>query len=216
MDETRMNTLISVEPEIDFADGMVDSDQLVLQQDISLSNRIKEIREEKGLSIDQLSKSTGFGTQMLSDIENKKILPALGTVIKISKALDSTLGTLVHGDGDRRFVVTHKKDRKPVYRSTGQRDQKEIYKYMGLAPQVKNRHMEPLIVQLDHAVDEELSCHSGEEFIYILEGLVILNIESDLKILKPGDSVYYQSTTPHQISAQNEKAIILAVIYEGQ
>ncbi len=211
-----MDTLISVEPEIDFADGMVDSDQMVLQQDVSLSDRIKEIREEKGLSLDQLSKSTGFEVQMLSDIENKIISPALGIVIKISKALDSTFGALIHGDGDRNFIVTHKKDRKPVYRSTGQKDNNELYKYMGLAPQVKNRHMEPLIVQLDHAANEELSCHSGEEFIYILEGFVILNIQNDLKILEPGDSVYYQSTTPHQISAQDEKAVILAVIYEGK
>jgi quercetin dioxygenase-like cupin family protein len=60
-----------------------------------------------------------------------------------------------------------------------------------------------------------MSVHDGEEFIYVLEGLVTLKIGSDSFILEPGDSVYYLSTTPHLIAAEKDKATILAVLYEG-
>ncbi len=63
--------------------------------------------------------------------------------------------------------------------------------------------------------DKTISVHEGEEFIYVLEGIAVIKIGDDEFELEPGDSVYYLSTTPHMIAAKEEKAIILAVIYEG-
>jgi quercetin dioxygenase-like cupin family protein len=57
--------------------------------------------------------------------------------------------------------------------------------------------------------------HEGEEFIFVLNGIVVLEIGDDKFELEPGDSVYYLSTTPHHIAAKNDKATILAVLYEG-
>ena len=148
--------------------------------------RIKSVREEKGLSLDQLSKLTGFDVELLSNIESSKVQPQLGTIIKLSKALDSAFGRIVSGVGDK-----------------------------SLAPEVKGRHMEALIVQLEENPEDEMSVHEGEEFIYVLDGTVLLNIGGDKFELEPGDSAYYLSTTPHLIASKSGKATILAVLYEG-
>ena len=92
---------------------------------------------------------------------------------------------------------------------------KQLYTYKGLAPEVKGRHMEAMIVQLEENPDPEPSIHEGEEFIYVLDGVVSLKIGEDSFTLEPGDSVYYLSTTPHLIAAKSGKATILAVLYEG-
>ena len=86
---------------------------------------------------------------------------------------------------------------------------------MSLAPEVKGRNMEALLVQLEEDPEEEISIHEGEEFIFVLDGAVKLKIGQDAFELQPGDSVYYLSTTPHHISALKGKAAILAVVYEG-
>jgi quercetin dioxygenase-like cupin family protein len=86
---------------------------------------------------------------------------------------------------------------------------------MSLAPEVKGRHMEALMVQLEEDPEEEVSVHEGEEFIFALDGVVKMKIGDDAFELEPGDSVYYLSTTPHHISAKTGKAVILAVLYEG-
>ena len=86
---------------------------------------------------------------------------------------------------------------------------------MSLAPEVKGRNMEALLVQLEEDPEEEISVHEGEEFIFVLDGVVKLKIGRDAFELQPGDSVYYLSTTPHHISAKTGKAAILAVLYEG-
>ena len=177
--------------------------------------RIKNIREEKGLSLDELSKLTGFAVELLSNMEGNKIQPQLGTVIKLSKALDSAFGRIVSGVGDKLYSVTRKNERTKISRSTSHKGEKQVYTYMSLAPEVKGRHMESLIVHLEENPEDEMSVHAGEEFIYVLEGLVSLKIGTDSFIFEPGDSVYYMSTTPHLIAAEKGNATILAVIYEG-
>ncbi|MEE8481630.1 MAG: XRE family transcriptional regulator [Desulfobacterales bacterium] len=176
--------------------------------------RVKKLREEKNLSLDELSKLTGFDVDFLESIESNKIQPQLGTVIKLSKALDSAFSRLVSGVGDKLYSVTRKNEEKPVSRSTSQKGKKQIYKYKSLAAEVKGRHMEALIVQLEENPGEEMSVHEGEEFIYILDGVAVLKIGEDVFDLNPGDSVYYLSTTPHLIASKRGKTTILAVIYE--
>lgn len=180
-----------------------------------IGTRIAKLREEKGLSLQELSNMTGFAVGLLSEIEQQKVQPQLGTVIKLSKALDSAFGRLVSGTGDRLYSVTRRNERKIVSRSTASSGAKQLYTYMALAPEVKGRHMEALIVQLEESPDQELSVHDGEEFIFVLDGTALLKIGDDAFELAPGDSVYYLSTTPHMIASKEGKTTILAVLYEG-
>ena len=180
-----------------------------------IGQRIKAIRQSKGLSLDDLSNMTGFDVDLLSSIENCEVQPQLGTAIKLSKALDSAFGRLVSGVGEKLYSITRKGEQKVVSRSTSQKGKKKAYTYKSLAPEVKGRHMESLIVQLEEAPDAERSVHDGEEFIYVLEGAVSLDIGEDHFDLEPGDSAYYPSTTPHLIAAASGQATILAVLYGG-
>jgi len=180
-----------------------------------IGKRIRNLREEKGLSLDELSHMTGFDVEFLSNIETNKVQPQLGTVIKLSKALDSAFGRLISGVGDRIYSITRKDEQKIVSRSTSRKGKKQVYLYKSLAPEVKGRHMETLIVQLEENPDEEFSVHDGEEFIYVLDGIVVLDIGEDTFDLEPGDSAYYLSTTPHLVASRKGKATILAVLYEG-
>lgn len=180
-----------------------------------IGKRIRILREEKGISLDELSNLTGFDVELLSNIENNIVQPQLGTVIRLSKALDSAFGRLISGIGNRIYSITRKDEQKVVSRSTAKKGQKQVYIYKSLAPEVKGRHMEALIVQLEENPDKEVSVHDGEEFIYVLDGIVMLNIGEDTFDLEPGDSAYYLSTTPHLVASKKGKATILAVLYEG-
>jgi len=73
-----------------------------------IGRRVRKLREEKGLSLDELSKLTGFEVELLENIEADKIQPQLGTAIKLSKALDSAFSRLVSGVGDKLYSITRK------------------------------------------------------------------------------------------------------------
>ncbi len=178
-----------------------------------IGDRIRKLREEKGLTLADLSQLTGFEATMLADIESNAISPQLGTIIKLSKALDSALQRLLSGEGEKLYAITRKDERKVVSRSSATRSERPAYTYMGLAPEVKGRHMEALLVELEALPDQERSVHAGEEFIHVLDGIVEFLIGDEQFELHPGDSAYYLSTTPHLLTAKEGKAKILAVIY---
>ena len=180
-----------------------------------IGTRLTELRKEKGLSLEQMADLTGVKLALLEEIENGNAQPQLGTVLRLSKTLESAFGGLVTGSGDQDYVITRKNDRPAVARSTSKKGKKQVYQYYGLAASVQGRHMEPLIVHLDENPTGDLSIHEGEEFIYVLEGVVSLDMGDEHYDLEPGDSAFYLSSNPHLIAAKSGAATILAVIHEG-
>ncbi len=212
MSEKTSKPYINVDYFEDLTGDIVDTGQKSVEE---IGERVSRLRTAKGLTLAQLAKLTGFEEDFLANIETNKVQPQLGTVIKLSKVLDSALGHLVSGKGDKLYSITRKDERKVVSRSTSKTGQKQVYLYKDLAPDVKGRHMEALMVQLEENFEGELSVHEGEEFIYVMDGVVSLDIADDHYDLTAGDSAYYPSTTPHLIAAKEGQATILAVIYEG-
>ncbi len=212
MSENETKPYINVDYFEDLTGDIEDSAQAPVEE---IGERVRRLRTDKGLTLEQMARLTGFEENFLSDIEASKVQPQLGAVIKLSKVLDSALGHLVSGKGDKLYSITRKDERKVVSRSTSQTGQKQVYLYKDLAPDVKGRHMEALMVQLEENFEGELSVHEGEEFIYVMNGVVSLDIADDHYDLYAGDSAYYPSTTPHLIASKEGQATILAVIYEG-
>ncbi len=180
----------------------------------AVGDRIKNIRDEKGLSFEEMAKVTGFDVALLEKIEKNEVQPQLGTLVKLSKALDSAFSRLVSQVGSKFYSITRKDERRVVSRSTNTRG-KKLYTYKSLAPEVKGRHMEALMVTLEENPEQEPSVHDGEEFIYVIEGVVTAQIDKERFELEPGDSIYYLSTIPHLVAAKTGTANILAVLYEG-
>jgi len=181
----------------------------------AIGDRIRAIREEKGTSLEELSKLTGFEVAFLAGIEKGEVQPQLGTMIKLSKALHSAFGRLVSGTGEKLYSITRKSERRAAARSTTKTGQETPVQLQSLAPDVKGRHMEAVVVQLLTATEKDVSVHDGEEFVFVLDGTVLLEIGAERFELEPGDSAYYLSTTPHLIAAKKDKATILAVLYQG-
>jgi transcriptional regulator with XRE-family HTH domain len=199
---------------VDYFEGLTGEMPASESADIdSIGVRVKNLREEKGLSLEELSNMTGFDVELLTRIEKNEVQPQLGTIIKLSKALDSAFSRVLSGVGSKSYSITRKNEQKTLARSTTGSGKKQVYSYKSLAPEVKGRHMEALIIQLEEKPGDDKSVHEGEEFIYVLDGTVVLDIGEETFDLEPGDSVYYLSKAPHLIAGKGGKATILAVLY---
>jgi quercetin dioxygenase-like cupin family protein len=76
--------------------------------------------------------------------------------------------------------------------------------------------MEPFLIDIapSRNVDFILSTHEGEEFIYVLEGIVEINYGKHTYVLEEGDSIYYDSIVAHHVHAYNgSPSRILGVVY---
>jgi len=184
--------------------------------DVRVGERIKELRERKGLSLKEVADLTGFSTALLSQMENHLVSPSLGTIIKMARALSVKVGDFLGETEGEPFTIVRKDERKMVSRFASKEGVKYGYSYESLGFDKKDRHMEPFIVTLEPATVKaaKTSVHEGEEFIFVLEGEMEVILGNHTDILYPGDSIYYDSTIPHKVQCHEDKVTrILAVIY---
>jgi quercetin dioxygenase-like cupin family protein/DNA-binding XRE family transcriptional regulator len=193
----------------------IGSEPLEGDHSIGVGQRVKEVREKKGLSLQDVSQRTDIGIGQLRHIEAGDVVPPLGTVIKLAKALDMRMGYFISGKGRRAYTIVREGDRKVVSRYDTTRAKYYGYQYESLAPNKRDRHMDPFMVSLEPSeTEEERSTHAGQEFIYVVEGEMEVRLEHEVHILRSGDSIYYDSTVPHLVKAYGKKPTrILAVLY---
>jgi quercetin dioxygenase-like cupin family protein len=170
----------------------------------------------RGLSLEDISSRTGIDVATLNRIESNEMLPPLGQLIRLGKALDMKMGYFISPGVDKPVTVVRKGQGQAVARYGKKKSQQYGYIYESLAPEKANRVMEPFIVTLLPTDAEEFSAHDGQEFIYVLEGEMKVQVGDQTEFLHPGDAVYYDSTQPHLVkSATRAKTTILAVLYTG-
>ena len=178
----------------------------------SHAHRIRSAREQSGFTIEELANKTGIDAKLLTEVETGESLLPLGQLIKLSKALSLRMADVI-SEGKESFTIVRADERKSIARFGEARESSHGYEYESLAPGKKDRMMEPFLVTLKPAVSDEPSTHDGQEFIYVLEGEMEVMVENAREVLKPGDSVYYDSSSTHLVRAHGDKpAKILAVL----
>jgi transcriptional regulator with XRE-family HTH domain len=185
----------------------------------AVGEKIKKIREEKGISLQEFAKRSGFSSALLSQIENHLVSPPLGTLIKVAKALDVEIGCFFEDVREAPYTIVRHNERKMISHVASRSGKKYGYFYESLAFDMKGRHMEPFIVTLEPATVKESHAftHDGEEFIFVIDGRMKVTLGDHMDVLDPGDSIYYDSRIPHLIECMDEKNTrILAVIFAGQ
>ncbi len=181
----------------------------------SVGQRVRRVREEKGLTAKDVAQRTGLSSKFLAQIETDEISAPLGVLIRLAKALDMKLGRFISSGEVKPFTVVRKDQRRVVSRYTSAQGDQYGYTYESLAPDKKDRHMEPFMVTLvPSKARKELSTHTGQEFIYVLEGAMEVILKDHADVLYPGDSIYYDSTIPHLVRCHgDQETLILAVLY---
>ena len=182
----------------------------------SLGERIREAREMRGLTLEDLSSRSGLSVEGLERVESNQATPPLGQLVRLGKALDMKMGYFLSAGVDRPMCVVRADARPRVARHGKQRSEQYGYVYESLAPEKANRAMEPFLVTMMPTAFGEFSTHDGQEFLFVLEGEIRAQVGKAVEILRPGDSIYYDSTHPHLVKCSGEKpAKILAVIHTG-
>ncbi|HXZ37958.1 MAG TPA: cupin domain-containing protein [Thermodesulfobacteriota bacterium] len=188
-------------------------------QELRVGERIRELRENKGLSLQDMANRTGYSSALLSQVENHFISPPLGGLIKIAKALEVKVGTFFGDEPRESYAIVRKDERKHISRFASKEGVSYGYSYESLGFDKKDRQMEPFLVTLEPATvkSEKLSSHDGEEFIFVLEGEMEAILGDHKDVLHPGDCIYYDSTIPHKVQCHREVPTkILAVLWTPQ
>ena len=187
-------------------------------KEFRIGAKIRGQRQQRRLTLQELSELTGLSKPLLSQIENEQVVPPLATLLKISRGLKVDIHFFFEDEGNRqKLVLTHGDELRPDLQRQAVNAANRPYTYHSLAQGMRHKHMEPFLVEVENSDwDEKLFFrHEGEEeFLYVLEGEIDLHYGSDIYRMKGGDSVYYDSSQPHGlISEGGSTARIVAVLY---
>ena len=182
-----------------------------------VGEKIKSLRESRSISMEDLAQRSGLALEQIERIEGNIDLPSLAPLIKIARVLGVRLGTFLDDQDETGPAICRKAEAgDSISFSNNAIQSRKHMEYHSLAKAKTDRHMEPFIIDV-HATDDidfVLSSHEGEEFIFVMEGVMEVCYGKNTYLLEAGDSIYYDSIVPHHVHGyQGQAAKILAVVY---
>ena len=179
----------------------------------SVGKRIRNYRENLDMSIYDLSQKCGIDEKVINSIEKGEVLPALGVLTKISRALGQRLGTFMDDQFKPDPIIT-RADQLSSVKVAHEGENQAGYSYYSLAIGKPDRHMDPFRIEFAENAPKMVSSHEGEELIICLEGEVELTYGGEKTVLRPGDTAYYNSVVKHVLRGVGGKpASIYGIVF---
>ena len=154
-----------------------------------LGSLLRRVRSERKLSLQQAASAIGISTGFLSALERSQMSASVGTLRKLAHFYKINVLDLFQPSQTNPYLV-RPKDRKKL--GAGPGVQMELLAW-------GNTTMEPHIFRIaPGAGSGSAYSHNGEEFLHVLQGQLEISIAGQKYTLTPGDSLYFDSGTPHE------------------
>lgn len=182
---------------------------------VELSQRLKQLRLERDLSLEEVATRAGQTRSWLSKVENFRITPSLPALARVAEVLGTTTSKLLEGLDDKpQICITRVSARRRVERDA----QNSNINYHELVSGRHARMMNPFILEVPGGGGRSIPRpHEGEEFLIVLKGEVVLVYDDKDHVLSEGDSAYFDAETPHRLHNPGPTAAqVLCVFHEKQ
>jgi transcriptional regulator with XRE-family HTH domain len=172
--------------------------------------RIKELREIEEISSMDMAADIGVPPETYARYESGELDIPISVLYKIANRLGTDTTVLLTGEDPRMDTASVCRAGKGV-----EVERYPGYEFSSLAYNFKNRTMEPLLVRLDPTrAPAAAVSHSGQEFNYVVEGVVKITVDKREYILETGDSIYFDARLPHSQSAVEVPSQFITIIQE--
>lgn len=161
---------------------------------ITIGAKLKALRESQKLSLRDLADKTGLSASFLSQLELGQVSPSIASLENIANVLNVYITHFFDNHKEKDSVVIRKGERRRIY----SKDSKAIIQ--PLAHEISKKKIEPFMLILEvggEAGEHPYSSRHGEEFGIVIQGKTKFILEQNEYILEEGDSVYFNSTKPH-------------------
>ena len=179
-----------------------------------VGERVKRLRDARGLSLRDLAKHTGVSAPMLSQVERGETSPTLVVATKIAGGLGLTLSQLLRLDEEPHVAIIRRADRRTVKRDGHRFD--ELTPALPGQPHTVTVHtLRPGMVT-GGAADPPLHEPGSRETAIVSSGAVVLVYGDDICELGEGDAVTFDADVPHHFENRSKKeATFMAIVTRG-
>lgn len=170
----------------------------------SVGQRIRQAREKRELSVQELADKAGCSDEYLSWVEAGQVEPPVALLIQLAKAMKLDSGTFLQtaGSPDRRLEEAGKRT--------------EHYLYKTLTPPEADTHLMAFSVTIPPKTAHKGVGyrHEGEEFVFVISGEVEVIVDREQTSLAEKESLRFNSNLDHHLSNPGDKeAELLVILY---
>ena len=164
-----------------------------------IGNKLKDIRNKRNLSLDEVTKLTGVSKAMLGQIERGQSNPTVSTLWKIATGLKVSFSLFIDENQDDLKVIDQN-DISPIIEDNNRMRLYPIF------PFDANKGFEIFTIELEPGCNHISTPHNDgvEEYIIVTEGQIEININDKKFILQKGNSIRFMANKPHSYKNINQ------------
>ena len=178
-----------------------------------MARRIKELREIENLTTAEMAEQTGVSEQEYIACENGERDLNFAFLYRCALAFSVDVTDIIEGQSPTlaKLVVTRRGEGQQIEKAHGMT-------YYNMAASFRNRISEPLYVNAEYSEeaqhrDIELTSHKGQEIDIVIKGALKVQVGEHIEILHEGDTIYYDSGTPHgMIATEGQDCLFYAIV----
>lgn len=186
-----------------------------MQEDIiiQISNKLREIRKEKSITLQELADSAGVTKGLLSQIENSRTIPSLLVLLNLIKELNLDLNEFF------RDINLHPPDNKVLVRKAVdyqpfEKENASGFHYRRIfSTTIQEYHADFVLLTLDPGCSRPPVQTEAFEFKYILSGSVTYVIGDQQHELQTGDSIFFDASEMHNPYNNSKKPVTMLIVY---
>jgi transcriptional regulator with XRE-family HTH domain len=186
-----------------------------MQEDIivQITNRLKEVRKEKNITLQELADNTGVTKGMLSQVENNRTIPSLTVFLNIIKSLQIDVNDFF------KDINSLPVANKVIFKKKAQNQHFEKENAIGFSYQrllsttINDQHLDFVILTLQPNASRPMVSTDAYEFKLLLKGKVEYVIGNETFLMEEGDTLLFDATTLHNPRNIGEGDAILLVVY---
>jgi transcriptional regulator with XRE-family HTH domain/KaiC/GvpD/RAD55 family RecA-like ATPase len=180
----------------------------------NLGDKIRTLRKKLGMTQKELADQVGLTPSFISQLEKNLISPSLDSLLKLSEKLNTQpIYFLTDGESSplQKMVIKPNERQDIHFPELKSND----LKLQLLVSDVLNRRMEPYLLTMKEGtnINGHFYSHKGDEFAYVIEGELEVEIQDEKQLVRQGDSLYIESTFPSKWANTGKgDAVILWVL----
>ncbi len=178
-----------------------------------LARRIRALRLERDMTLQQVADAASFSRGLLSKIETAVVSPPIATLAKLADALHVPIGEFFESPEVGEGLVYFPKNKRLNFRG---RLSSYNYRYELLCPARKRRDMQPMIISVEGKTYKfKLLDHPGEQFILLLSGEMDYVVGDKTYSMKAEDCLYFDARQLHGPKLQKHQKARYLVVFSN-
>lgn len=179
----------------------------------AIGTKLRELRVRKKMGLVELGGHTGLSAAMLSKIERGKLYPTLPTLLRLALVFGVGLDYFFMGAREKPLVgVVRKRERVKFPDTAGVKEPAYFFESLDYA--ATERRLNAFLAEFLPTPVERLRRHqhAGGEFLYLLQGTLIVHVGDDEYMLDADDSMYFDSGAPHGYRSRGSRTCRAVVV----